>query len=195
MSNVPSRGWLRARSAVVVAFSLIPFQFPSIDVWRTVGRGEAVIGDGRINLNLGTMTGTAAFTGLERWTQASYPGRQAPARCYGPSGGRPRRSPLPTHGGRDPYRSWAICLTPPPSLHGILTPMQPFRRSVSDEVRGLRATGSFVAGDFEDAVAELEQTSSRYLAGFLFRCSLVAPTLSMRLAWRLVRQRGSGGIG
>ena len=46
-------------------------------------------------------------------------------------------------------------------------------RSVSDEVRGLRATGSLVAGDFEDAVAELEQTSSRYLAGFFLRLAIV----------------------
>ena len=62
--------------------------------------------------------------------------------------------------------------------------MHPSRRSVSDKVHGLRATtGSLIAGDFDEALAELERTSSRYLVGFLLRFSLVAPTVAVRLAW------------
>jgi len=41
------------------------------------------------------------------------------------------------------------------------------RRSVSDGVNGLRATGSLVAGDFDEALSELERISNRYLVGLL----------------------------
>lgn len=63
------------------------------------------------------------------------------------------------------------------------------RRSVSDEIHGLRATGSLGTGDFEDALTELEQTSLAYLAAFLLRFALVAPSVALRLAWRLARRR------
>ena len=69
--------------------------------------------------------------------------------------------------------------------------MHPSRRSVSDEVHGLRAIASLVAGDFDEALAELERASARYLIGFLLRFSLVAPTVALRLAWRLARRRVS----
>ena len=61
--------------------------------------------------------------------------------------------------------------------------------SVSDEVRGLRATGSLVAGDFEEALGEREQTSLAYLVRFLPRLAFVAPSVAARLAWRLARRR------
>lgn len=70
--------------------------------------------------------------------------------------------------------------------------MHPSRRSVSDEVHGLRATGSLAAGDLEDALAELELTSTRYLVGFVLRFALVAPSVAARLAFRLARRRFSG---
>ena len=105
------------------------------------------------------------------------------------SGGAQGRSPWPTSDGQNSCACWSICLTPLRSPHGILTPMHPSRRSVSDEVHGLRANGSLVAGDFDDALAELERTSIRYLLGFLLRCSLVAPTVAMRLAFRLTCRR------
>ena len=66
------------------------------------------------------------------------------------------------------------------------------RRSVSDEVHGLRATGSLVAGDFEEALDELEWTSARYFVGFLLRFAPVAPSVAARLAFRLARRRFSG---
>ena len=65
--------------------------------------------------------------------------------------------------------------------------MHPSRRSVSDEVHGLRAMASLVAGDFDKALGEIERASGRYLAGFLLRLSLVAPTVALRLALRLAR--------
>ena len=66
------------------------------------------------------------------------------------------------------------------------------RRSVSDEIHGLRATGSLVVGEFEEALAELEKTSTRYLVGFVLRLALVAPSVAARLAFRLARRRFSG---
>ena len=57
--------------------------------------------------------------------------------------------------------------------------MQSPRRSPSDEVHGLRATGSLDAGDFDEALAELEQTSLSYLAEFLIRFGLVTPTVAV----------------
>ena len=63
------------------------------------------------------------------------------------------------------------------------------RRSVSDEVHGLRAVSALVAGEFEDAVDELGQVSARYLVGFLLRFSLLSPSVAARLAWTLVRER------
>ena len=69
--------------------------------------------------------------------------------------------------------------------------MQTPRRSVSDEVHGLRAIGSLVAGDFDAALAELERTSTRYLVGFLFRLGLLTPSVALRLAWRLVCLRAT----
>ena len=80
---------------------------------------------------------------------------------------------------------------PPGRRDGILAPMNTPRRSVSDEVYGLRATGSLVIGDFDEALAELERTSTRYLVGFLPRFALVAPSVAFRLAWRLARRRVS----
>ena len=67
--------------------------------------------------------------------------------------------------------------------------MQSPRRSLRDEVHGLRAAGSLVVGDVDEALAELKQTSLSYLAGFLIRFGLVAPTVAIRLAWRLARRR------
>ena len=51
------------------------------------------------------------------------------------------------------------------------------------------AAGSLVAGDFEEALAELEQTSFSYLVRFLPRLAFVAPSVAARLAWRLARRR------
>lgn len=77
----------------------------------------------------------------------------------------------------------------------MLTPMHTPRRSVSDEVHGLRATGSLAAGDFDEALFELERTSTRYLVGFLLRLGLFAPRVAVRIAWRLVLLRATPSPG
>ena len=73
--------------------------------------------------------------------------------------------------------------------------MQSPRRSVSGEVHGLRATGSLIAGDLDEALAELERTSAGYLLGFLLRLGLFAPNIALRIAWRIARLRATGSSG
>ena len=62
------------------------------------------------------------------------------------------------------------------------------------EVHGARAAGSLLAGDLAEAEAELAQVRTRYLAGFLVRLAVGAPSVSLRLAWR-VGARGRFGSG
>ena len=58
-----------------------------------------------------------------------------------------------------------------------------------DEVHGARAAGSLLVGDLEEAEADLAHVRTRYLVGFLFRLSMVAPSVSLRLAWRVCSRR------
>ena len=59
------------------------------------------------------------------------------------------------------------------------------RSSLADEVHGARAVGSLVVGDIEAAEAELALTATRYLAGFVCRLVVIAPSVAVRLAWRV----------
>ena len=72
-----------------------------------------------------------------------------------------------------------------------LTPreMESRRRSVGDEVHGLRAVSAIVAVNLEDAVDELGQVSARNLAGFELRFALVAPRVAVHLGWRPMSER------
>lgn len=74
-------------------------------------------------------------------------------------------------------------------------PMHPLRWPLSDEVHVLRATGSLVAGDFDEALSELERTSTRYLVAFLLRLALFAPSVAVRIAWRIARLRATASPG
>ena len=59
-----------------------------------------------------------------------------------------------------------------------------------DEVHGARAAGSLLVGDLAEAEMELAHVQTRYLVGFLIRLAVVAPGVSLRLAWRVgVRRR------
>lgn len=77
----------------------------------------------------------------------------------------------------------------------MLTPMHAPRRSLGDEVHGLRATGSLVAGNFGEALSELERTSTRYLVHFLLCLGLFAPRVAIRIAWRIARLRATASPG
>ena len=76
-------------------------------------------------------------------------------------------------------------------------PMDRPRFALPDEVHGARAAGSLVVGDLEAVDAELALTGAHYLAGFLCRLAVIAPSVALRLAWRLGvrRWRGEGGPG
>ena len=64
------------------------------------------------------------------------------------------------------------------------------RSRLPDEVHGARAAGSIVVGDLAEAEAELACVHPRYLVGFVLRLTLVVPSVSLRLAWRVgVRAR------
>ena len=63
------------------------------------------------------------------------------------------------------------------------------RPSVLDELYGARAAGSLLVGDVDEAVDALMLVSNRYLAGFCCRFAVVSPSVSLRLAWRVVRRR------
>lgn len=63
------------------------------------------------------------------------------------------------------------------------------RSSLPDEVHGARATGALLVGELDAAVEALRPASNLYLAGFFLRFSLISPGLSLRLAWRVARQR------
>ena len=67
--------------------------------------------------------------------------------------------------------------------------------TLPDVVQGARAAGSLLAGDLTEAEAELAHVRTRYLAGFLVRLAVVAPSVSLRLAWRVgVRRRLGVGV-
>ena len=73
-------------------------------------------------------------------------------------------------------------------------PMGARKRSPLDEADGASAAGALLVGDLEGAVDALERVSGRYLAGFLWRLGLLMPSVSFRLAWRLVRRRLRGSV-
>lgn len=54
-----------------------------------------------------------------------------------------------------------------------------------DEAHGARAAGSLIVGELAEAEADLAQVRMRYLVGFLVRLAVVAPSVSLRLAWRV----------
>ena len=60
--------------------------------------------------------------------------------------------------------------------------------SVLDEIHGARAVGALLAGDRDGAAHALEPASNRYLVGFFCRLALLAPSVAMRLAYRVVRR-------
>ena len=57
-----------------------------------------------------------------------------------------------------------------------------------DEVHGAAAAGAVLVADLDGAVDALQRTSVRYRLGFLLRLGLVVPSVSLRLAFRLVRR-------
>ena len=61
--------------------------------------------------------------------------------------------------------------------------------SVLDELDGARALGALLAGDLEGAVEALDFVSVRYLVGLLLRLALLAPSVSVRIGYRLARRR------
>ena len=63
------------------------------------------------------------------------------------------------------------------------------RPSVLDQVQGARAAGALLVGDLDGAVDALILTSNRYLVGFCFRFAVVSPSVSLRIAWGVVRRR------
>ena len=63
------------------------------------------------------------------------------------------------------------------------------RSTLPDEVHGARAAGALLAGDLDDAVDALAPASNGYLVRFHMRLAMVAPTMSIRLALRIVRTR------
>ena len=59
------------------------------------------------------------------------------------------------------------------------------RSALPDEVHGARAAGALLVGDLASAAADLACVRTRYLVGFLCRLAVVAPSVSLRLAWRV----------
>ena len=59
------------------------------------------------------------------------------------------------------------------------------RASLCDETKGVRALEALLEGHL-DAAAALEDGCGRYLVGFFARVGLLTPSVSMRVAWRLV---------
>ena len=72
--------------------------------------------------------------------------------------------------------------------------MDGHRSRLPDEVHGARAAGSLLAGEVAEAEAELTHVRARYLVGFLVRLAVVAPSVSLRLAWRVGVQRNRLGF-
>ena len=60
--------------------------------------------------------------------------------------------------------------------------------SVLDELDGARALGALLVGDIDGAVIALEPVSARYLVGLLLRLALLAPSVSLRIGYRLARR-------
>ena len=68
------------------------------------------------------------------------------------------------------------------------------RSRLPDEVHGARAAGSLLVGDLAGAKAELAHVRTRYLAGFLARLGVVAPSVALRLVWRVGVRRSRLGF-
>ena len=66
-----------------------------------------------------------------------------------------------------------------------LFPMDGRHSRLPDEVHGARAAGSLLAGDLSEAEAELAHVRTHYLAGFVARLAVVAPSVALRLVWRV----------
>ena len=64
-------------------------------------------------------------------------------------------------------------------------PVNQIRPSLPDEVHGARAAGDLLVGDVASAEAQLACVRARYLVGFCCRLSVVAPSVALRLAWRV----------
>ena len=75
-----------------------------------------------------------------------------------------------------------------------LVRMDSQRPRLPDEVHGARAAGSLLAGDLDEAEAELAHVRPRYLAGFLLRLAVVVPSVSLRLVWRVGVRRQWFGV-
>ena len=67
--------------------------------------------------------------------------------------------------------------------------MESPRSALPDEVHGARAAGAVLLGDLASAEADLACVRMRYLVGFLFRLAVIAPSVSLRLAWRVGARR------
>ena len=61
-----------------------------------------------------------------------------------------------------------------------------------DEVYGARALGALLIGDLAGAVDAPGLVSTEYLVGFFCRLALVAPSVSVRLAYRVWHRRLGG---
>ena len=61
--------------------------------------------------------------------------------------------------------------------------------SVHDELDGARALGALLVGDLDGEVEALDSVSVRYLVGLLLRLALLAPSVSLRIGYRLARRR------
>ena len=70
--------------------------------------------------------------------------------------------------------------------------MESPRSALPDEVHGARAAGALLVGDLASAEADLACARTRYLAGFLCRLAVIAPSVSLRLAWRVGARRWMG---
>ena len=77
------------------------------------------------------------------------------------------------------------------ACHSPAIPAQP--PSVLDEIHGARTVGALLAGDRDGAAHALEPASNRYLVGFFCRLALLAPSVAMRLAYRVVRRPAPPG--
>ena len=63
------------------------------------------------------------------------------------------------------------------------------RPLLPDEVYGARAAGALLVGDLASAEAQLSRVRLRYLVAFCCRLSVIAPSVAVRLAWRVASRR------